>query len=292
MNSYPSFLSLPHEHTAYETSAYVLVPVPYDGTSTYGKGADKGPEALLEASDQLENYDVEMCQEACFDGIHLDRKPFSFKQGADGAEDMVHEVKTRTSAILSDGKTPVIIGGEHSVSIGAIRAAAAAHPNLTVLQVDAHSDMRNSYHGSSYNHACVMARAKECAEVLQVGIRSTAREELAQINDRRIWWDHQIHGSGQWIEEVVSHIRGPVYITFDLDGFDPALLPSTGTPQPGGLNWHEATALLRRTFSTGQVLGWDITELCPDGTRTSPFIAAKLLYKMINYHKYYKREGI
>ena len=286
---YPEFLSLDRDFTEYSKSKYVIIPVPYDGTSTYGKGADKGPSALIEASDQLEYYDVETGLEACFMGIHVDRRPFGFAPDASGVRKMAEEVEERTASVIRDRKIPVVIGGEHSVSIGAVFAAAGEYVNLTVLQIDAHSDMRDSYMGSRYNHACVMARIMEKASVLQAGIRSTAKEELVRIDRGRIWFDHEIHDSSDWIARLTEKINGPVYITFDLDGLDPAVMSATGTPQPGGLSWRETTSLLKAVFATGNVVGWDIVELCPDGTRTAPFTAAKLLYKMINYHTLYSK---
>ena len=197
---------------------------------------------------------------------------------------MADEVERRVSQILNDGKFPVVIGGEHSVSIGAFRAMARRHPKLSILQLDAHSDMRDEYEGSPCNHACVMARAKELTQsITQVGIRSSAREEQHNIVPERIFYAHRIAEDAAWQQRVSEQLTEEVYITIDLDVFDPAFVPSTGTPEPGGLSYREVMGLLRRIVREHRVVGLDVVELCPNpAAKASDFLAAKLVYQFLS----------
>ena len=268
------------EHTCYKTAEIAILPVPYDGTSTWIKGADKGPEALLDASYNLEFYDIETQTEVFERGIAT----LDPVVEASSPEAMSHEVERRMEHILDDGKFPVIIGGEHSVSIGAFRAMARRYPNISFLQLDAHSDMRDEYEGSSHNHACVMARAKELtSNITQVGIRSSAREEQHNIDPKRTFYAHQIANDAMWMERVSAQLSDEVYITIDLDVLDPAYLPSTGTPEPGGLSYREVLNLLRRVIREHKVVGLDVVELCPNPhAKASDFLAAKLVYQFLS----------
>lgn len=268
------------EEMRYESAAIAILPVPYDGTSTWIKGADRGPEALLDASYNLEFYDIETESEVYKQGIAtLDPVVES-----SSPEAMSEEVERRVERILDDGKFPVLIGGEHSVSIGAFRAMARRHPNISILQLDAHSDMRDEYEGSPCNHACVMARAKELTpNITQVGIRSTAREELHNIDPERTFYAHRIAEDSGWIERVSSQLGEEVYITIDLDVLDPSVLPSTGTPEPGGMSYREVISLLRRIIEEHRVVGLDVVELCPNpSAKASDFLAAKLIYQFLS----------
>ena len=232
---------LDNEFTAYENARIVILPVPYDGTSTWLKGADKGPQAILEASANMELYDIETDSEVYTQGIATleavteDQSP----------EAMSDAVEKQVDAILMDKKFPVLLGGEHSVSIGSIRAFAKHYENFSVLQLDAHSDMRDNYEGSDHNHACVMARAKEMATVAQVGIRSSCIEEKHNIDPDRIFYAHEIKESPTWMYNVSEKLNDNVYITIDLDVFDPAYMPSTGTPEPDGLTYREVINFLK-----------------------------------------------
>lgn len=268
------------EEMRYESAAIAILPVPYDGTSTWIKGADRGPEALLDASYNLEFYDIETKSEVYKQGIAtLD--PVVENSSPEAMSD---EVERRVERILDDGKFPVLIGGEHSVSIGAFRAMARRYPNISILQLDAHSDMRDEYEGSPCNHACVMARAKELTtNITQVGIRSTAREELHNIDPERTFYAHRIAEDSGWIERVSSQLGEEVYITIDLDVLDPSVLPSTGTPEPGGLSYREVISLLRRIIEQHRVVGLDVVELCPNpSAKASDFLAAKLIYQFLS----------
>lgn len=275
----PHFLDMDDErHYDLEDARYVLLGVPYDGTSTFVKGADKGPQAILDASDSLELYDIQYQYEAWTAGIHTDHHNYDFRT----PETMVKSVYNRVKFFLESGKRIVLTGGEHSVSVGAIQAMAEAHHDLTVLQIDAHADLRDSYHDSPYNHACVMRRAQECARVVQVGIRNVCAEELPNVVPENIFYAHLIHNQEDWMEKAVERLTDNVYITVDLDGFDPSILPATGTPLPGGLQWYPTLKFLEMVFRTRKVVGFDVVELCPQpDSKVSDVMAATLVYKMI-----------
>lgn len=274
----PPFLGIEREFRDPERAAAVILPVAYDATSTWKKGADEGPAAILEASTQVELYDIETASEPYRQGIAtLEELRF------DGPpEELADEVERRTAAILERGQLPVILGGEHSVSIGAIRAAAAAHTGLSVLQIDAHADTRESYEGSDHNHACVMARARELCPIVQVGIRSLDAAELEALDTDRVFWAHELEGSDDWIAGAVERLTDEVYVTIDLDAFDPSLMPATGTPEPGGLSWQQVTDLLEAVVAARRVVGFDVVELLPQpGDHACDFVAAKLVHRFL-----------
>lgn len=270
---------LENEFTDYANAKIVVLPVPYDGTSTWLKGADKGPDAILEASANMELYDIETDSEVYKQGIAtLD--PITETSSPEAMSDAV---ETQVDAVLNDKKFPVLLGGEHSVSIGAIRAFAKHYENFSVLQLDAHSDMRDSYEGSDHNHACVMARAKEMATVAQVGIRSSCIEEKHNIEPDRIFYAHEIKESPTWMYDVSEKLNDNVYVTIDLDVFDPAYMPSTGTPEPDGLNYREVINFLKLINERHNIIGLDVVELCPNGINKAPdFLAAKLIYQVLS----------
>jgi agmatinase len=263
-----------------DTARVVLLPVPYDATSTYIKGADVGPSAILEASYQLENYDIETGTEPYKAGICTD-EPVT--EGS-SPEKMVEAVHKRACELLALGKFIVTIGGEHSVSIGAVRAHAEKFEGLSVLQLDAHSDLRNEYQGSKFNHACVMARVREFCPIVQVGIRSMDVSEMKSVERQRIFFAEDIYNDRSYISRVIDQLTDNVYITIDLDVFDPSLMPSTGTPEPGGLLWYDVLSLLKAVCRKRNVIGFDVVELCPNENNKAPdFTAAKLIYKMLAY---------
>lgn len=266
--------------TQYETAAIAILPVPYDGTSTWMKGADSGPEALLEASVNLEFYDIETQSEVYKKGIATLEPVWTNSS----PEAMADDVQQRMDVILSDGKFPVLIGGEHSVSIGAFRAVAQHYPDFSILQLDAHSDMRDAYEGSTHNHACVMARAKELTpNITQVGIRSSAKEEQKNINPDRTFYAHQLKEDPMWMQKVSAQLGEHVYITIDLDVLDPAYMPSTGTPEPDGLAYREVINLLKIISQNHHIIGLDMVELCPNHENKAPdFLAAKLIYQFLS----------
>lgn len=278
-----AFLDLPPELADPARARFVVLPVPYDGTSTWRKGADRGPAALLEASSAVEWYDLQTGVEACRQGIIT-----AEALAVDGLtpEAVAELVEARTAEQLAAGRIPCVLGGEHSVSIGAIRAAAkAARGRLGVLQFDAHADTRESYHGSPCNHACIMARAREVADVVQVGIRAIDQEELAGLDPERVFWAHDVMQSPDraWMDRAVALLPDEVYVTVDLDGFDPSLIPATGTPEPGGLDWYTVNELISRVLASGRrLVGFDVNELLPvPGQHASDFLAAKLAYRIM-----------
>jgi agmatinase len=276
----PGFLDLPAEYRDPDRAAVAVIPVPYDRTSTWKKGADRGPAALLEASTQVEFYDIETDTEPHLHGIAT-LAPVVCAEGPDVLAD---RVDATVGAVLGRGQIPVILGGEHSVSIGAIRAAARRFERLTVLQIDAHGDTREEYEGSRFNHACVMARAREWCPIVQVGIRAIDRAESAGLDRERVFFAHQIVAevTNDWMDRVVGLLTEQVYVTIDLDAFDPSVVPATGTPEPGGLGWYQVNELLRRVADRRQVVGFDVVELLPQpGDHASDFFAAKLVHRFL-----------
>ena len=276
---HPAFLGLPPDATGGICGAVVL-PVPYDGTSTWHKGADAGPRALLEASAAVELYDIETGLEPWRAGI---RTLPALACPAD-PEEMSATVREAVAAILDGGEMPVVLGGEHSVTIGAVNAVADRFQDLTVLQIDAHADTREEYEGSPHNHACVMARARERCPIVQVGIRAVDAEEVPGLDPARVFWAHDIVPAtdDSWIEGVVALLTSNVYVTIDLDAFDPSLVPATGTPEPGGLEWYPVNRLLRRVARNCRVVGFDVVELLPaEGHHASAFAAAKLVHRFL-----------
>lgn len=265
---------------SYSESGIIIVPVPYDATSTYIRGADRGPAAILEASPALEFYDIETDSEVHKKGIFTLPAIIS---GDDPAE-LTDKVFITVSGILQENRFPVIIGGNHTVSIGAFRAASEAFAGLTILQLDAHSDLRPEYEGSHLNHACAAARAKEYAPLVQVGIRSMAAEELPYVDTERIFYAHELWADKSLYKKALGMLSENVYITVDLDVFDPSVMPSTGTPEPGGPDYREIMFFLRDVMKKRNVVGFDVVELCPSETNKAPdFMAAKVIYQMLSY---------
>ncbi len=275
-----NFGGLPKEYSALKTSKVVIVPVPYDETSTWIKGADKGPDALIEASENMELYDIETDSEVYKQtGIFTD-EPINEKSSP---EKMTEAVYKKVCDYIEQKKFTIVIGGEHSVSIGTIKAHVENYKNISVLQLDAHSDLREEYHGSKFNHACVMARAREMAPIVQVGIRSTELPFTSQ-EKKAIFLAEEIYNNRAWIQKAVSMLSKNVYITIDLDVFDPSIVPSTGTPEPGGLLWYDVLALMKEVIKKRNVVGFDVVELCPNkASKASDFLAAKLVYKLLSY---------
>ena len=267
--------------TDYDKSPVVILPVPYDETSTWIKGADRGPAAILEASANMELYDIETDSEVYLRGIHT-APPVDEKSSPDA---MVAAVKANVGRFLKDGKFVVTLGGEHSVTIGAAMAYVEAFPGLSVLQIDAHTDLRQEYEGSKFNHACVMARVQEMCPIVQVGIRSMDVTEKPFVQKGRVFFAHEIAGSGgKWIDDVIDLLTEKVYITIDLDGFDPSIVPATGTPEPGGLTYYEVISLLRKLIVRKNIVGFDVVELCPmEHHKASDFLATKLIYQILSY---------
>jgi len=274
-----NFGAIPAAYAREESARIVVLPVPYDETSTWMKGADRGPQAIIDASANMELFDIETGSEVFRQGIFT-APAVSEKHSP---EAMVAAVRERVSGYLEKGKFVVTVGGEHSVSVGSIQAHAARHPGMAVLQLDAHADLREEYAGSRFNHACVMARVREICPIVQVGIRSLDRAEQANLTPGSVFWAHDIAGNTGWIEAVLARLPAECYATIDLDVFDPAIMPSTGTPEPGGLFWYDVTRLLQAVSRRCRVVGFDVVELCPGNYNRAPdFLAAKLIYQFLS----------
>ncbi len=281
-----TYAGIPSEFGKLETAKVVLIPVPYDGTSTWQKGADKGPAAFLEASENMELYDIETDSEAYKNGVYLAE---AISENS-SPEAMVNAVYERTKMYITRNKFVTLIGGEHSVSIGSIRAFNEGFHNLTVVQLDAHADLRKDYEGSACNHACAMHEASKNTNLIQVGIRSMDVTEVKWMNKEQTFFAHELQEEEYWSDAAVDLMTENVFITIDLDCFDPSILPSTGTPEPGGLLWYETLDFLKKIFREKNVVGFDIVELCPNpNDKSSDFLAAKLYYKMLSY-KYQLKE--
>lgn len=276
------YAGVEEKYGEYETAKVVLIPVPYDGTSTWVKGADKGPEAFLDATDNMEIYDIETQSEPYKNGIYLDN-PITEDSSPEAMAEAVH---SKVKQYLDDNKFVTLFGGEHSISIGSIRAFGEKYGDITVLQLDAHTDLRPEYHGSKCNHACAVFEANENQHLVQVGIRSMDTTEVQYLKRENVFFAHEIAENPNWIEEVFNRLgENPIYITIDLDGFDPSICPSTGTPEPGGLEWYPTLKLLKKVIQQKNVVGFDIVELAPnENDKSSDFLAAKLYYKMLAYH--------
>jgi len=264
----------------YAAARFAVLPIPYDGTSTWQKGADRGPEAILEASGHMELYDIETGLEPYRAGIFT----LAPVECPADPEELAARVRDLAGALIDDGKCVVGLGGEHSIAIGLAQAHAARYPGLTVLQFDAHGDTRDAYEGSRFNHACVMARVAEVADYVQVGIRSLDASELPRLRDERTFFAHEIAGGLAFIPWMVERLGEDVYITIDLDCLDPAFMPSTGTPEPGGLTWHQLTRAVAAVARRRRVVGFDLSELLPNPANRAPdFLAAKLAYQIMGY---------
>lgn len=274
------YAGLPDPYGNEDSSRIVILPIPFDKTSTYQRGSDKGPEALIEASRNMELYDIETNSEVYLKGIYTD-KPINAKT----SEEMLRLTYNRAKEWILKNKFLVTLGGEHSISYAAIKAHAEHYGNLTVLQLDAHADLQQAYEDNPWSHASVMARVKEIPQVLKivsVGIRSMSHEELPFLDPSHTFFAHDL--DGQWVDRVLKKLAEPVYITFDLDAFDSSLMPSTGTPEPGGLSWNQAMNLLKRVIQEKDVVGCDVVELCPNPANVAPdYLAAKLVYKILSY---------
>ncbi len=277
--------------TTYKEAKVVILPIPYEKTTTYRKGCQNGAAAIIKASDQLEAYDIELKKEVCHEvGIFTADAIASTITNPDlTPEAMMDIVTARVSELIADGKFAIALGGEHSITAAIVKAYQQLSNELfTVIQIDAHGDLRHSYEDSIYNHACVMRRVLDMGlPTLPVGIRSICLEEAQLIAEKQIpvVWAKDIYQNSDWIDKALSHITTEkVFITIDLDGLDPSLMPGVGTPEPGGLNWFELTKFLRTVFSKHQVVGCDVMELAPTSDSVvSEFTAAKLVYKLVSY---------
>ncbi len=275
-----NYAGIPDQYAKLDTSKIVLIPVPYDGTSTWQKGADKGTEAFLHASENMELYDIETDSEVYKEGIYL-ADPVTEDSSPEAMVEAVHQTAKK---YINRNKFVTLFGGEHSISIGSIRAFNECFEDLTVLHIDAHADLRKEYEGTKCNHACAVYEASQETNLVQVGIRSMDSSEKTVMDMDKVFFAHEMVSDEYWMDNAIDLLSGNVFITFDLDAFDPSILSSTGTPEPGGLLWYETLEFLRRVFEEKNVVGFDIVELCPNEIdKSSDFLAAKLYYKMLSY---------
>jgi len=282
-----NFAALHEEYSNFKRAKAVVLPVPYERTTTYKKGTADGPHAIIDASAYLELFDDELNQETYKIGIHtmdeLDVKDLS-------SEDMINKVKGAVKELVKANKFPVILGGEHSVSIGSVEALRETCEDLSVLYLDAHYDLRDELNGSKFNHGCAARRILEFAPLVEVGTRSLSKEEKEFLNNLPaktkvdIVNVYDILDDAMWNDRVSRLLSKNVYISIDLDVFDPAIMPAVGTPEPGGLGWYEFLELLYTVIMEKNIVGMDVVELCPIKDQpASDFFAAKLIYRLLGY---------
>lgn len=288
MTNKKTFGGIPEEFAQLAKAKIVLIPVTYDGTSTYQKGADKGPDAFLDAAENMELFDIETHSEVYREGIYL--APTITESSS--PEAVFKTVYTTTKEYIAKNKFVTLFGGEHSISIGAIKAHYEHYDNLTIVQIDAHADLRKEYLGTPYNHACALYDASQNADnLIQIGIRSMDKSEKTVMDLDKVFFAHEMLLNEDWMEDAIDLMTDNVYITFDLDALDPSIFPGTGTPEPGGLMWYETLEFIQKIMQKRNVVGFDMVELCPiEGTKVSEFLAAKLYYKMLSY-KFSKSES-
>lgn len=289
-----NFLAIDEQFSNYDKAEIVIVSAPYEHTVSFGGGASNGPKAIIEASAYVEFFDEEFARELCFEKGIATLEPIDFKDNVD--KDALDLIEQEVSQVLSDSKFVVTLGGEHSISNAPIKAHYEKYPNMSLLQFDAHSDLRDAYQGNKYSHASIMARVAEffpTDKITQVGIRAQCKEEWEFIKSHNIqtFYAYALHcgkHGRNWQKEVVDTLGNEIYITFDVDYFDPAVIPTTGTPEPNGLNYSETLELFREiNRQNKKIVGFDVVELAPVPDVThSNLTLARLVYKMLNYAFY------
>jgi agmatinase len=269
--------------STFENARVAVLPIPLDRTTSYVPGTRMGPHEILVASSHMELWDEETDTDVHSIGIStLPEMDFPYAS----MDEVMNEIERVTSELVLRGKFPFVLGGEHSITPAVVRAVARKHRGLSVLQIDAHADLRESFMGTPHNHACAMRRTLECAPTTQVGVRSLSTDEAAAVTSLKttIFYDFNMRQDKNWIDRVVDSLSETVYITIDCDGLDPAIMPAVGTPEPGGLSWYETLGLLRKVIESRKVVGCDLVELCPMPGHVAPnFLCAKLMYKILTY---------
>jgi len=275
-----NFGGLPAEFVDYKKAQVAIVPVPFDLTASWMAGTHRGPKALIEASGYVELYDIETGSEVYLRGIFTDKDV-----EAKSTEELNKKVHERVAGHLAANKFVVTLGGEHSISYGAAKAYIEKFPRLSILHLDAHTDRRDEFEGDKFSHACTLRRISELNDdIVSVGIRSLDVTELQYLDNKKVFYAEDIYHSMDWVKDVVKLLQPDVYLTLDLDVFDPAIMPSTGTPEPGGLSWYAVLHLLREVTKARRLVGCDLVELSPSPHNKAPdFLAAKLVYKILGY---------
>ncbi|MBI4335872.1 MAG: agmatinase [Candidatus Omnitrophica bacterium] len=281
------FGAISEEYTNLKRAKAVMLPVPYEKTTTYKKGAAGGPRAIIEASKYMETFDDELNQETYKIGIHTMDE---LAAGDISSEEMTGCLKNAVRDLIKAGKFPVVLGGEHSISVGPVAAFRESYEDLSVLYLDAHYDLRDEFNGSRFNHACAARRISELAPVVEVGVRSLSREEKDFLSNMPpktrvdVINVYDILNDALWNDKVGRLLSKNVYISIDLDVFDPAIMPAVGTPEPGGIGWYEFLELLYGVIMEKNIVGMDVVELCPIKDQpASDFFAAKLIYRLLGY---------
>jgi agmatinase len=279
-----NFLGLRDDECSYVDSRYVVLPIAYERTTTYGRGTASGPRAIITASCEVELYDEELRAEPYLAGVYTAPE---FQVGASEPATLLTEISQTVQRFSGDGKFVIALGGEHTVSVGPVEAHAHNFPELSILQIDAHADLRKTYQDDRYSHACTMKRIRDIvSRTVGIGIRNVSADEAELIARERIpmFMAADIVGNDRWHDKALEQLTDNVYLTIDLDGFDPSVIPGIGTPEPGGLGWYETLAFLRKLCDVKKVIGFDVVELMPiQGNLVSEFTAAKLIYKLIGY---------
>lgn len=282
LQSLPPFNFCGLEETSFEKAKVVVLPVPYDSTASYKAGSRDGPHAIIQASRNMELYDEELDCEPARAGIFTLEE---LEPARGNVEETLRRVKNAIESIISARKFPLMIGGEHSITLGAVRAF-QKYKKISVLHMDAHADMREEYEGSKFSHACVMRRTREICKVVSVGVRSLSEEEATYIKNNKLG----VYGVEFKTREILEELSDDVYVSIDMDVFDPSEMSAVGTPEPGGIHWKEVIGLIRTVSKNKNVVGCDVVELCPLAGNTSPdFLTAKLAYKVIGYKFFCKK---
>jgi agmatinase len=277
-----NFAGLTSPYADLPTAKVVILPVPYDSTTEWHSGTREGPQAIVNASQYLELYDIELNREIYKAGIHTLPK---VQPLLNSPEEMIDRVYRIAGKLTKQAKFLVMLGGEHSLSLGMVQALKEKNQDLCVLQLDAHADLRDEYLGTKYSHACIMRRILELCPIVQVGIRSLSWEEQQFLTQNNMHPFFAMPSSGLASPaDIIASLSDNVYVSIDLDVFDPSIMPAVGTPEPGGMQWHEVLNLLRSVTLHKRVIGFDLVELCPkEGPASCAFLAAKLAYKLIGY---------
>lgn len=285
-----NFLALSEDQSRLDKASVVVVPVPYDSTTSFKGGARNGPSAIIGSSYALEDYDIELGIDVSTLGIHTSQ---SVEPHMGGPEHMIERIRESLSSFVGNGKFVAVLGGEHTVGIGHVQALKTIYPDLSIMYLDAHADLRNAYMGTQWGHASVARRMSEICPVVQIGVRSLSAEENNFIEQGGVttffWGSHYMgnsHSSSQDLGDIVQYLSSHVYVSLDLDVMDPSIMPDVGTPEPGGMTWEDVTSVIRIVAERRNIVGCDVSELSPtNDMSSSSYIAAKLVYKLIAYSK-------